>query len=178
MHATTLGVFIGLLLTLKGFYLLFKAHPRQGEIFCHLLRDRLFTLATFGGASAWFLYLVSQLGEADFGNYRTPLFVLFFVVILGSFFKVRELLSVRGLAILTLLVAREILYVDYMEPAPVRPFISVLVYVAIVAALYFGAVPFRLRDFIQWVFKTTLRSRVFGSGLLLYGVCLIVLSFI
>ena len=45
------------------------------------------------------------------------------------------------------------------------------------AAIYLAALPYRLRDFFQWLFSTPGRARVFGAGLLIYGLVLSVLAF-
>ena len=50
------------------------------------------------------------------------------------------------------------------------------VFVAIVAALYLAAVPYRLRDFFQWLFARPARARAMGRGLLGYGIVLIVVA--
>jgi hypothetical protein len=60
---------------------------------------------------------------------------------------------------------------------PQRLFMVIIVFVAIVAALYLAAVPYRLRDFFQWLFTSPGRARAFGAGLLVYGLLLNVLAF-
>jgi hypothetical protein len=38
-------------------------------------------------------------------------------------------------------------------------------------------VPYRLRDFFQWLFARPARARTLGGGLLAYGLLLIVVAF-
>jgi hypothetical protein len=91
---------------------------------------------------------------------------------------VPDFLAVRGLSILILLAAWPLLHAAFMEyQAPQRLFMVTAVFVAIVAALYLAAVPYRLRDFFQWLFAQPARARVLGGGLLAYGFLLIVVAF-
>ena len=48
---------------------------------------------------------------------------------------------------------------------------------AIVAALYLAAVPYRLRDFFQWLYGRPGRARAGGTALLTYGFVLIIVAF-
>ena len=130
-----------------------------------------------GAAAVWFLYKVTQLGPADFGQYKNLLFALFLVVAVGSFYYVPDFLAVRGLAALILLTAGVLLEAAYMEQPTARLFLVSFVYLAIVAALILGANPYKMRDFLEWLYKKELRPRVFGGifaayGLLLLGVAL------
>jgi hypothetical protein len=43
------------------------------------------------------------------------------------------------------------------------------VYVGLAAALYLASVPYRLRDFFDWLFRTPGRPRLLGAVLLAYG---------
>ena len=126
-----------------------------------------------GAASAWFLYHVWHLGPADFGQYRIPLFGLFLVAAVGSFFFVPDFLAVRGLAALILLTAAVLLDAAFMQDPAARLFLVSFVYVAIVVALILGASPYKLRDFLSWLFRSSLRPRVFGGLFLVYGLLLI-----
>jgi len=132
----------------------------------------------FSSASVWFLYRVYHLSEADFGQFRIPLFVGFAVVAVLAFFYVSEFLAVRGLAALTLLSAGPLL-----EPAftrydiPQRLFMVGIVYLALTLAIYLGAVPYRLRDMIGWLQRVPGRSRWVGALLASYGLLLLGVSF-
>jgi len=137
-------------------------------------RSSTAAIVFFGGAAAWFLYKVWHLPEADFGNHRTLLAIGFGAIAALSFKYVPDFLAVRGLAILVLLSASPLLGAAYMKyDVPQRLFMVSLVYLAIALALYLGAVPYRLRDFIGWLFGRPLRSRVFGAVLASYGALLV-----
>ncbi len=140
-------------------------------------RSRMAAYILLGTAAAWFLYKVTQLGPADFGQYKNLLFIVFLVTAVGSFIYVPDFLAVRGLAALILLTAGALLDAAYMELPMARLFLVSFVYLAIVVALYLGANPFRLRDFFEWLYNKTARPRIFGGiftayGLLLLGVAL------
>lgn len=130
----------------------------------------------FGSAAAWFLYLVTQLGPADFGQYKHLLFLLFLGTAVGAFYFVPDFLAVRGLAALMLLTAGVLLDASFMHYGPALV-LKVFVYAAIVAALIIGASPYLLRDFIGWLYKSDRRPRIFGALFALYGLALISTSF-
>ena len=146
----------------------FKSFPRSTNA----------TLVFFGAASGWFLYRVWNLSPADFGEYRLPLFIGFALVAALSFWCVPDFLAVRGLAALVLLAASPLLDAAYMEWShPQRLLLVGFVYVCIALAIWLGATPYRLRDFFEWLFRTSGRPRAVGSTLLGYGVLLIAVAF-
>ncbi|HCR37203.1 MAG TPA: hypothetical protein DIU37_03540 [Opitutae bacterium] len=131
-----------------------------------LPRSQIATVLMFGAGAAWFLSIIVHLGEADFGAYRQWLFLLFLVVAMGAFFVVPDFLAVRGLSILTLLSARPLLDAAYLQlPSSRLVFVS-LVYVLIVLALYLAAMPYRWRDFFNWLYTSTMRPRALGCLLI------------
>jgi len=164
-----------LLLALGG---LLVGNPKATAAFAHRFpRSVLSSYFTMGLATAWFLYHVAQLGEADFGAYRGYLFLGFLAVAVLSFVHVKDFLAVRGLAILALLSAWVVLTPAYLQEPASRLFLVGLVYLWIVLALYVGVLPYRLRDFFQWLFATDLRPKVLGGLLLGYGVLLQIVAF-
>lgn len=130
-----------------------------------------------GGAAAWFLYKVTQLGPADFGQYKHILFVVFLVTAVGSFYFVPDFLAVRGLAALMLLTAGAILEASYMQYQTGALILKIFVYFAIVAALILGASPYKLRDFLDWLYRSEQRPRILGGCFAAYGLLLVGLSF-
>jgi len=130
-----------------------------------------------GGATAWFLYKVMHLGPADFGQYKEILFAVFLVTAIGSFYFVPDFLAVRGLAAMILLVAGALLEAAYMQDPGTRLFLVSFVYFAIVVALILGASPYKLRDFLGWLYKSEPRPRIFGALFAAYGLLLFGMSF-
>lgn len=138
-------------------------------------RSKTATLVLFGAASLWFLSRIWHLSMADFGEYRGLLFFFFALLALLSFFYAPDFLSVRGLAGLILLSAGPLLDSTYMQYEASRLFLNTVVYVFILAALWLGAQPYRMRDFIEWLYRTPARPRVLGSAFLATGLILVVL---
>lgn len=163
-----LALGVPLLLNHSGFAALLKALPRSQRA----------TYLFFGTGAAWFLYNISHLSPADFGDYRKLLFVAFGAVALLSFKCVPDFLAVRGLCALMLVGASPLLGAAYMEyDRPQRLFLVTLVYLGIVLAIWLGAQPWRLRDFFGWLFSRTGRARAFGGALTAYGLLLAVVAF-
>lgn len=143
-----------------------------------LPRSRSAAVVLFGGGAAWFLWHIWHLSSADFGDYRTPLFIAFAALALLAFKCIPDFLAVRGLCVLILLTASPLLSAAFMEyQYPQRLFMVTLVYVLIALSLWMGASPFRLRDFFEWLFVRRGRSRIFGLLIGLYGVVLVGVSF-
>lgn len=139
-------------------------------------RSRTVAWVLFGMAAAWFLSRVAVLSEADFGQFRNQLFIGFAAIAALSFFYVPEFLAVRGLAALVLLAGDPLLRPAYGEyEIPSRLVLVSVVYLALAAAIWLGAQPWRLRDWIEWLQRVPGRSRLAGLacstlGLLLAGV--------
>ncbi|MFP4166804.1 MAG: hypothetical protein ACLFUF_06510 [Opitutales bacterium] len=140
-------------------------------------RSRSAAYLLFGAAAAWFLYKVLHLGPADFGVYRHILFIVFLTVAVGSFYFVPDFLAVRGLAGLLLLVASALLEAAFMEPPTLRLFLVSFVYLVIAVALVLGASPYKLRDFLDWLYRSNLRPRILGGLFTGYGLLLIGVAF-
>jgi hypothetical protein len=137
-------------------------------------RSKWWGLATFGLGSAWFLYLVTQLGVSDFGEYRHLFFSGFGALFLGTAIFVRDFLAVRGLSLLFLLVARLLLDVLYASHTPLRLSLVVFVYSGIVSSLYWSLFPYRLRDGVEWIVCNRRRPKILAILSFAYGLVLVV----
>jgi hypothetical protein len=74
--------------------------------------------------------------------------------------------------------AMPLLQAAYMEyEKPQRLLMVSLVYLALTAAIWLGAQPWRLRDFFSWLFAQPARARGLGGVLALYGVVLSIVAF-
>jgi hypothetical protein len=141
-------------------------------------RSRRAAYVLFGVGAAWFLWRVWHLSEADFGDYRLPLVAVFGTVAVLSFRLVPDFLAVRGLAIVVLLGARDLLAAAFMRwEHPQRLLLVAAVYGAIAAALFLAAYPYRLRDFLGWLFARPGRPRAIGTATTAYGVALLAVAF-
>jgi len=128
----------------------------------------------FGGGAAWFIAEVAQLGPADFGEYRQYFVIFFGAVAIAAFFVSRDFLAVRGVAILLLLCSRLMLDASLViyPPPDSRRVLNVFVYILIGLALYFGTMPYQLRDFFGWLFHKPSRPRALGAACAVYGLVL------
>ena len=157
-----------LLMDLSGFKSAIKAFPRSAPA----------GYVVFGAASAWFLYNILHLSNADFGEYKNLLFVVFAVVAILAFRCVPDFLGVRGACALVLIAAGPFLQAAYMEYGhPTRLFMVSFVYVSIALAIWLGAQPWRLRDFFGWLFARPARSRSLGGLFFAYGLLLCGIAF-
>lgn len=159
---------VPLLLNHSGFAVWLKAMPRSTTA----------AYVFFGAGAAWFLHAIWHLSPADFGQYRTWLFIGFTAVAVLAFKSVPDFLAVRGLCTLVLMGAMPLLDAAYMEyDKPQRLFMVTLVYLALSLAIWLGAQPWRLRDFLGWLFARPGRARGLGGAVAGYGLLLAIVAF-
>ena len=177
MSLLTATLLPGLLLLALGALLLWNG-PAVGAVAKTLPRSRRAAWLFMGVGALWFLWRLFHLGTAD-ELLPKPILILAFGLVAGlSFTQAPDFLAVRGLAILTLLGASDLLFAAYMEwDHPQRLFLVAAVYAAIVAAIYLGGYPYRLRDFFGWLFSRAARPRTLGAVLAGYGLLLSILAF-
>lgn len=150
----------GLIAQRAGFVGALKALPRSTGA----------TYALFLPAAVWFLYRLWHLSAADFGDYRKWIFAGFLAVAALAFKYVPDFLAVRGLAALVLLAASPLLDAAYMEyDRPQRLLMVTEVYAGIAAAVWLGGQPWRLRDWLEWLFAAPARARTLGAAAVVYG---------
>jgi len=132
----------------------------------------------FSAGAAWFLYNIWNLSKADFGEYRTILFIGFAAIAVLAFRCVPDFLGVRGACAIVLIGSAPLLNAAFMEyDRPQRLFMVGFVYAALTLAIWLGAQPWRLRDFLDWLFARPARSRGLGGLLVAYGVLLCGVAF-
>lgn len=167
----------GLFLAALGAALL-SGHSAVTSVIKGFPRSRTATALLFGGATVWFLYRVLNLSEADFGEYRHLIFILFGAAAALAFHYVPDFLAVRGAAGLVLLAASPLLEAAFMEwEHPQRLLMVSIVYLFIFASIWLGAQPWRMRDFLEWLYKAPGRTRGLGGLLLGYGLLLCGIAF-
>lgn len=143
-------------------------------------RSQTASVVFFGGGAAWFVYNVANMSTADVIGFSTPTpFVYIFgALAVAAFFYLPEFLSVRGLSVLILVGSWPLLMSAYQHyELPQRLLLVSIVYVAVTAALYLAVAPFRLRDFLDWVYRAPGRARAFGGFLAVYGLLLAGVAF-
>jgi hypothetical protein len=120
---------------------------------------------------------VLHLSVADFGEHRFALFALFATIILLSFFKMRELLSIRGLAVLLLVCSKAMLDNVYCEPVLWKNYFVSFVYLVIIFSMIIGSMPYHLRYFLDFLIKSKTSRVIWGIFLLAYGMSLTFIPF-
>ena len=177
MSLTAATLVPGLLLILLGGPLLLN-HSGYAAVLKAFPRSTTAAFLFFGVGAAWVLYAIWHLSPADFGDYRTYLFIGFLLVAILSFKCVPDFLAVRGLATIVLMGAMPLLQAAYMEyDKPQRLLMVSAVYAALAGAIWLGAQPWRLRDFFTWLFAQPRRARGLGGVLAAYGVILSIVAF-
>jgi hypothetical protein len=177
MSLTVATLIPGLLLLGLGLPLLLN-HAGWAAVLKSFPRSQAAAYVFFGAGAAWFLYAIWHLSPADFGEYRTYLFIGFAAVAALAFKCVPDFLAVRGLATLLLMGAMPLLDAGFMnfEHSQIY-FYKIAVYAAIVAAIWLGAQPWRLRDFLTWLLARPARARGVGGVLAGYGLLLSIVAF-
>ena len=167
----------GLFLSTLGFILIIpKASIRS--LIIDFPRSKKLSFLFVGSATAWFLWRhVAFLSEADFGNYKLLIGTLALGVAVLSFVFVSDFLAVRGLAMLILLWAREVLDAAFLHESASRLFLVAVVYFLIVGALYFGAWPYKIRNLLEWMNIRVSRFNFAGWVFSATGVLILFLSF-
>ncbi|MEJ6733822.1 MAG: hypothetical protein QNK90_17280 [Opitutaceae bacterium] len=183
MTITLATLITGLLLLILGVLILLP-FPAIVTSIKRFPRSRTLAYVLFGTGAAWFLYRIANLSAADFGQYRKALFVFFAIVAIGSFKFVPDFLAVRGACVLILLAASPLLDASYMvwDYGEVTDFgrlylYKIAIFVAVALAIYLGASPFRMRDFLEWLYRKPGRARLVGLVIACYGAIVSAVSF-
>ncbi len=172
---STLSIVLGLFVALINFFgiikpLEFQKHARQ--LPRSLTLGYIFMLA----GTAWFVWNVIGEGLSDFERLKPYLVFLFIAVGVGSCLYVKDLLAVRGLAVLLLLVAKVMVDSERWHDSPWRLVIALWAYVLVVAGIWFTISPWRLRDLIFWATATEQRVRSGSAVRCAFGLFVAVLG--
>lgn len=176
MSLFTATLIVGLWLIMKGGFMLWNPPVIKRYSFW-ALRSKGLALTVYGTAVTWFLYEISTLSEADFGEYKMLLFLLFSVVAILAWFYVPDFIIFRGEAVLLLLLSKVFLDAAYMQPQASRLFLVSFIYFIILLSLVIGTLPYLVRDFVEWLFEKESHVKLIGSLLGAYGVLLTIIAF-
>jgi len=122
----------------------------------------------------WLLYTI-QMGE--FSSFRRPLLIALPIGYALVLHFVDEFLAVRALGILCLLAAEPLLDAAFLRYETSRLLITVFAYVLIVGGLFWVAVPYVLRDQINWSTRSVFRWRCLNAIALIYGGVILTFAF-
>ncbi len=160
---------LALVYLLAGLPFLFPGEKSR-KFVADFLRGRRWALFLTLTATAWFVYILSQLGEADFGDYKLWLILLFGGAGLLSIKFLDDFLSVRALCVILLLACRAFIDSAFMQEPEARKIMVAGAYFLVVACMYFGCLPYRARDLSEWLYANPNRARVFGAIAAIFGI--------
>jgi hypothetical protein len=124
-------------------------------------------------AASWFYWLVTHMDLGEFDKFRTALMIGTPIAAVLTGLYVQEFLSVRSLGMIVLLGAEALLEAAWLRPEMSRLWLVSLVYVWVIAALFWVGMPYTLRDQIAWVSASPARWKIGSIIGIVYGVILI-----
>ena len=138
-------------------------------------RSKKLSILFMSCGCVWFLYRhVFNLGEADFGDYKSVITIVTIFILISSFIFTKDFLAVRGFSIILLLYSREILDAAFLQEPLSRLVLVSMTYLLIICALYFGAWPYRMRDSITYLYENPKRVLIFGYFLIANSISLFI----
>src|ERR1041385_1708430 len=163
----TAGVIAGAFLVIVGLLGLMK--PDFAQVVKQFPRSRVAGVVLLTICLVWTFWLVATIQMGEFSSFRRPLLIALPVGYVLTLFFVDEFLAVRALGILCLLAAEPLLDAAFLRYESIRLLVTVFAYLLIVAGLFWVAIPYVLRDQINWSARTVPRWRCWHAVALIYG---------
>jgi multisubunit Na+/H+ antiporter MnhG subunit len=163
----TAGVIAGAFLVVVGVLGLMK--PDFAQVVKQFPRSRVAGVVLLTICLAWTFWLVATIQMGEFSSFRRPLLFVLPIGYLFTLFFVDEFLAVRALGILCLLAAEPLLDAAFLRYETSRLLVTVFAYLLIIAGLFWVAIPYVLRDQINWIARSALRWRCVHAIELIYG---------
>jgi hypothetical protein len=161
----------GLFLVLLHGFGLWKPGPSQAWLRA-FPRSKAWGTVLLVAAAVWSWLLVTNIDLGEFSDWRLRLQVVIPIAAYLTWRYVEEFLAARALGMLVLLAAEPLLEAAWLRPETSRLALVALVYIYIVAAMFWIGAPYVLRNQIAWVSKTDDRWRAAALVGLLYGAAL------
>jgi hypothetical protein len=180
MSLSLASILTGVIVAALGIGIVFMRGEKARERYLKVLRSRPLDGILLFLASAWFLWIVANLGQSDFGDYKNILFALFLAIAVGAWFFVKDFLGVRAAAVLFMLASWNFLGAAFGHyEIPARLWMVTTLYTGLLAALYLGAAPYRARDVMEFFTRHSRIGAVTGSILAALGLwlCLVPVFF-
>lgn len=163
----TAGIIAGGCLILIGLLGLFQSNP--GRVVQRFPRSRVAGVVLLTISLAWTFWLLYTIPMGEFAAFRRPLLIALPIGYVLTVRFVDELLAVRALGILCLLAAEPLLDAAFLRYETSRLLITVLAYLLIIAGLFWVAIPYLLRDQINWSTRSAFRWRFLSAVVFIYG---------
>ncbi len=128
--------------------------------------------------TTWFLWNVGTEPVADFAAYKNAMMTLFAAVGILSCFYIQDFLAVRGLAVVFLLLAKQMLDTGrpHLGETPWVYVIQVWAYLLVIAGIWLTLAPWRLRDFLNYMTATQSRVKIGSVVRLSFAIFVLVLG--
>jgi len=171
----TAGVIAGAFLVLVGVLGLLK--PNLAQVVKQFPRSRVAGVVLLTICLAWTMWLLVTIQMGEFAGFRRPLLIALPIGYALTLFFVDEFLAVRALGILCLLMAEPLLDAAFLRYETSRLLLTVFAYLLIIAGLFWVAIPYVLRDQINWSARSVFRWRCLHAIALIYGCVILRFAF-
>jgi len=171
----TAGLIAGAFLVVVGLLGLVK--PDFAQVVKQFPRSRVAGVVLLTICLAWTFWLVATIQMGEFSSFRRPLLIALPIGYVLALFFVDEFLAVRALGILCLLVAEPLLDAAFLRYESSRLLVTVFAYLLIIAGLFWVAIPYVLRDQINWSARSVFRWRCLHAIVLVYGCVILKFAF-
>jgi len=161
------GIVAGVFLIALGLIGLTK--PDVANVVQRFPRSRIAGVVLRTICLIWTFWLVATIQMGEFSSFRRPLLIALPVGYVLALFFVDEFLAVRALGILCLLAAEPLLDAAFLRYETGRLLVTVFAYLLIIAGLFWVAIPYVLRDQINWIARSGFRWRCLHAIELIYG---------
>jgi len=169
------GIIAGAFLVLIGLLGLLK--PEFSTVVRRFPRSYLAGVVLLTICLVWTFWLLATIQMGEFSSFRRPLLIALPIGYGLALRFVDEFLAVRALGILCLLAAEPLLDAAFLRYENSRLFVTVFAYLLIVAGLFWVAIPYVLRDQINWSARTVFRWRCLHAVALIYGCVILIFTF-
>src|SRR5438094_7846084 len=171
----TAGIIAGAFLILMSLPGLFK--PDLANVAERFPRSRIAGVVLLTISLLWTFWLLATIEMGEFAAFRRPLLIALpigYVLVLRF---VDEFLAVRALGILCLLAAEPLLDAAFLRYETSRLLVTMFAYLLIIAGLFWVAIPYVLRDQINWTARSIFRWRCLHAIVLVYGCVILRFAF-
>ena len=171
----TAGIIAGAFLVVVGVLGLMK--PDFAQVVKQFPRSRFAGVVLLTICLAWTFWLLATIQMGEFSSFRRPLLIALPIGYVLTLFFVNEFLAVRALGILCLLAAEPLLDAAFLRYETSRLLVTVFAYLLIIAGLFWVAIPYVLRDQLNWIARSVFRWRCLHAIELIYGGVLLGFAF-
>ena len=169
------GIVAGVFLIALGLIGLTK--PDVANVVQRFPRSRIAGVVLLTICLIWTFWLVATIQMGEFSSFRRPLLIALPIGYVLTLFFVDEFLAVRALGILCLLAAEPLLDAAFLRYERSRLLVTVFAYLLIIAGLFWVAIPYVLRDQINWTARSVFRWRCLHAIALVYGCVILRFTF-